>query len=138
MRKWNRSYDVGILKHRPFFHKRNLHFLQPVRSKTIGIDYFKGRFLYITFQRMHGLTHNGHSNSVGSMNLNLVSNLSWMYAPYIIKTYFTQYITCCSLNLGDSTLHLVKSVTEGLRRHNCMHFAIGHNVLLHWIQTKLS
>ena len=67
------------------FPQKILHFLQPVISKPIGIENFKGQFLKITLleKPLTVWYTNGHiSKRRSSMNLILVSNLSWKYAPY--------------------------------------------------------
>ena len=58
------------------FPQNILHFLQPVRSKTIGIGNFEGRFFKITLPEkpLKVLYTNGRISISRSMNLILVSD----------------------------------------------------------------
>ena len=67
------------------FLQKILHFLQPVKSKTIGIGNSKGQFIRITLPEklLKVLCTNDHiSKSRRSMNLILVSNWSWKCTSY--------------------------------------------------------
>ena len=83
------------------FPTKNLHFLQPLISKTKGIGNFKGRFLKITLPEkpLTVLYTNGHfSKSRMSMNLILVSYESWKFSPYN-DTKNSFYLKCHSFRL---------------------------------------
>ena len=92
------SYHLQVIfvEFEAFSHKKNLYFLQPVKSITLDIGNFEGQFRKFTFLKYHLVTvlyTNGHISKSRSINLIVVSNQSLKCAPYN-KTKHPFYPKC--------------------------------------------